>query len=134
MVVVVDTNCLLASIPPLSKYFWLYEAFKDEKFSWVVSNEILMEYEEKIADKYSQKTADIVLSILSVAPNVIFTTPFFNWNLIAQDPDDNKFVDAAISSNANYLITNDKDFNVLKKVDFPKVEIISLNEFKKNLS
>ncbi len=134
MVVVVDTNCLLASIPPLSKYFWLYEAFKDEKFSWVVSNEILMEYEEKIADKYSQKTADIVLSILSVAPNVIFTTPFFNWNLIAQDPDDNKFVDAAISSNANYLITNDKDFNVLKKVDFPKVEIISLNEFKKHLS
>lgn len=134
MVVVVDTNCLLASIPPLSKYFWLYEAFKDEKFSWVVSNEILMEYEEKIADKYSQKTADIVLSILSVAPNVIFTTPFFNWNLIAQDPDDNKFVDAAISSNANYLITNDKDFNALKKVDFPKVEIISLNEFKKHLS
>lgn len=134
MVVVVDTNCLLASIPPLSKCFWLYEAFKDEKFSWVVSNEILMEYEEKIADKYSQKTADIVLSILSVAPNVIFTTPFFNWNLIAQDPDDNKFVDAAISSNANYLITNDKDFNVLKKVDFPKVEIISLNEFKKHLS
>lgn len=74
--VVVDTNCPLASIPPLSKYFWLYDAFREEKFKWVISNEILMEYEEKIADKCSQKTANIVLSILCVAPNVIFTTPF----------------------------------------------------------
>lgn len=72
MVVVIDTNCLLASIPPQSKYYWLYEAFKTERFHWAVSNEILSEYEEKISDRYSGKTATLVLSVLSVAPNVIF--------------------------------------------------------------
>jgi predicted nucleic acid-binding protein len=57
MKIVVDTNCLLASIPPKSDYYWLYEAFRDEKFDWVVSNEVINEYEELLAQKYSQNTA-----------------------------------------------------------------------------
>ena len=47
MRVVIDTNCLLASIPPLGAYYWLYEAFEQERFEWAVSNEILTEYDEK---------------------------------------------------------------------------------------
>ncbi len=41
MKVVIDTNCLIASIPTFSKYFWLYEEFKRGSFEWVTSNEIL---------------------------------------------------------------------------------------------
>jgi len=36
-----------------------------------------------------------------------------------KDEDDNKFVDCAIAANAGYLITHDKDFNILKQTDFP---------------
>ena len=43
---VIDTNCLVASIIPRSPYYRLYELFKAEAFEWVVSNEILTEYEE----------------------------------------------------------------------------------------
>ncbi|GIL21870.1 MAG: hypothetical protein BroJett042_03830 [Bacteroidota bacterium] len=117
MLAVIDTNCLLASIPPQS------EAFKNERFNWAVSNEILTEYEEKITNRYSNRTATLVLSLLSVAPNVIFAEAFFKWQLIAADPDDNKFADLAIAVNADYLVTNDKDFHVLKKTDFPKVNV-----------
>lgn len=130
MLVVIDTNCLLASIPPQSTHYWLYEAFNMKQFDWVVSNEILTEYEEKITDRYSLNTAAHVLSILSVAFNVIFAEPFFKWQLIEADPDDNKFADLAISSNADYLVTNDKDFNCLKSMDFPKINVVSLSEFK----
>jgi predicted nucleic acid-binding protein len=77
MVVVIDTNCLLASIPPQSSYYWLYLAFKEESFEWLISNEIMTEYEEKITSRYSGKTANHILSILSVAPNVIFNEPYF---------------------------------------------------------
>ena len=45
------------------------------------------------------------------------------------DPDDNKFVDIAISSNSTYLVTNDHHFDVLKQLDFPSVNIVSLKEF-----
>ena len=43
--------------------------------------------------------------------------------------DDNKFVDCAIASNAHYLATNDKHFNILKGIEFPKVQVINVNEF-----
>jgi len=61
--------------------------------------------------------------------NTIKTEIYFKWGLITQDYDDNKFVDAAISSNANFLISNDKHYNILKKNRFPNVTVINLEEF-----
>jgi putative PIN family toxin of toxin-antitoxin system len=130
MIAVIDTNCLLASIPPQSDNYWLYTAFKEERFTWLISNEIMTEYEEKLIFMYSEKTANLVLSILSVAPNIIFGEPYFKWNLVEGDEDDNKFVDLTIAGNADYLVTNDKHFNPLKMIDFPKLNIITLAEFK----
>jgi putative PIN family toxin of toxin-antitoxin system len=130
MKVVIDTNCLIASIPRSNPEFWLYRAFKDKQFEWVISNEIMLEYEEKLAVFYSVPTADLVLTVLTLASNVVFAEPFLKWNLIAADPDDNKFADLAISSNANYLVTNDRHFQVLKNLDFPTVKAVTLEEFK----
>lgn len=130
MLAVIDTNCLLASISPKSKYYWLYEVFMQQKFNWLISNEVLTEYEEKIGEIYSVKAANLVLNILSVAPNVIYSEPYFKWNLITQDLDDNKFVDLAIAGNADHIVTNDKHFAHLKSIDFPKLSIVDLNEFK----
>ena len=91
----------------------------------------MTEYEEKLANIYSQRTADLVLSVLSVAPNVIFAEPYFKWSLVEKDADDNKFSDLTIAGNADYLVTNDKDFAPLKTIDFPKLNIVTLDEFKK---
>jgi uncharacterized protein len=49
--------------------------------------------------------------------------------LIAEDLNNNKFVDCAIASNAICLVSNDNHFQVLKKIDFPKVTIFTLSEF-----
>jgi putative PIN family toxin of toxin-antitoxin system len=131
MIAVIDTNCLLASIPPQSSHYWLYLAFKEQRFEWLISNEIMAEYEEKLAGRYSEKTANLVLSVLSVAPNVIFGEPYFKWNLVDKDPDDNKFADLTIAGSADYLVTNDKHFNPLKTIDFPKINIVTMDEFKR---
>jgi putative PIN family toxin of toxin-antitoxin system len=131
MLAVIDTNCLLASIPPQSSHYWLYQAFRQEQFQWLISNEILSEYEEKLAELYSENTANIVLSILSVAPNVIYAEVYFKWNLVNKDPDDNKFVDLTIAGSADYLVTNDKHFAPLKKLEFPKLNIVTLDQFKR---
>jgi predicted nucleic acid-binding protein len=56
---------------------------------------------------------------------------FYKWLLITADPDDNKFVDCAISANANSIVTNDKHFNILKDIAFPKVNVIDIDLFKK---
>lgn len=134
MKVVIDTNCLIASIPKKNPEYWLYEAFDKKKFDWYISNEILLEYEEKLADFYSPRTANLVINILLIAVNVYQQEPFFKWNLIINDPDDNKFADLAISANVNYLITNDRHFRVLKDIPFPTVTVVTLEKFKEIVS
>lgn len=83
-----------------------------------------------LSSYYSTQTAEIVLNLLSVARNVIYAEAYFKWNLITNDPDDNKFVDLAIAGNADYIVTNDKHFDVLKGLDFPELNVVSLNQFR----
>lgn len=134
MRVVIDTNCLIASIPANGDYFWLYLAFRTNQFTWVVSTEILEEYEEQLSEFYSPETADIVLKILTTSPNVELAVPYFRLGLMVNDPDDNKFSDLAISTNAHYLVSNDRHFNIFKKIDFPPLNVVKLQEFKKILN
>jgi len=42
--------------------------------------------------------------------------PYFNWALISADPDDNKFVDCAISGAAKFIVIEHKHFAVLEKI------------------
>lgn len=130
MRVVIDTNCLIASIPANGDYFWLYLAFRTNHFTWVVSTEILEECEEQLSEFYSPETADIVLKILTTAPNVEFAVPYFRLGLMTNDPDDNKFADLAISTNAHYLVSNDRHFNIFKDIKFPPLNIVNIQEFK----
>ena len=102
---VVDTNCLLASINPRGAYFKLYELFMAKAFEWVVSNEILTEYEEQVTRRYSVGTAQQVHEVLTMASNTYFQEAHYKWQLIEADPDDNKFVDVAVAANADLLIT-----------------------------
>ena len=130
MKIVLDTNCLLASIPNKSPYRWLFEKFRKKRFTLCFTNEILEEYYEILSSYYSKELADNVINEILNSPNIEQITVYYKWNLITADPDDNKFVDCAISSNASFIITNDRHFNVLKKVDFPKVNYLSIQEFK----
>ena len=59
-----------------------------------------------------------------------YITKYYRWELIEQDYDDNKFADCAIACNAHYLATNDKHFTISKRIAFPKVNVISVDEFK----
>lgn len=43
-----------------------------------------------------------------------FGTVYFDFNLIQADPDDNKFVDCAITAGARYVVTEDHHYDVIK--------------------
>ncbi|MBN2402152.1 MAG: putative toxin-antitoxin system toxin component, PIN family [Spirochaetes bacterium] len=126
---VLDTNILLVSISDESQFHWIFNKIKNKKIDLVISNDILTEYNEIISQKFNFFTAEYVCEFLSLASNVHKVTPYFFWNLIDADKDDNKFVDCAIASNADYIVTNDKHFDVLKNIEFPKINIINFNEF-----
>jgi len=134
MKVVLDTNCLLVSVSQKSPYHRLWQAFGTGKFTLCYTSEILQEYEELLLRYYSQRTVDIVMEMLLNFPNTVRIIPYYNWNLISADPDDNKFVDCAFNAGADCIVTNDKHFNVLKDIDFPKINIVDIDIFKKIIS
>ena len=129
MIVVLDTNILVVSLTSMSPYHKIFTALKNNRFILAVSTEILMEYQEIISDKYSVRAAHEFLNLLSELPNVLFTTVYYNWQLIQADKEDNKFVDCAIAAAADYLVTEDSHFNILRQLDFPKVNLADINAF-----
>lgn len=129
MKIVLDTNVLLVSITPRSLYFPLFESFLNEEFELCVTTEILLEYEEILKKYVGVELASIILRIIENAPNTEFVTRYFEWELIKVDPDDNKFVDCAIASSAKLIVTDDKHFNVLEEIKFPKVVTMRLEPF-----
>ena len=131
--IVLDTNCLIAILPSKSPYHQIWIDFLAERLEICVSTEILLEYEEIITQIISRDFADIVIKTLLNKRNLIRITPMWRFNLIASDPDDNKFVDCAIVANATFIVSNDKHFNSLKDCDFPKIDVKRIEEFSKML-
>ena len=70
-----------------------------------------------------------MLKALAFAPNTYRQEAYYKWQLIADDPDDNKFVDVAVAASADFLVSNDRHFQVLRQVPFPRVPLVSFQEF-----
>jgi putative PIN family toxin of toxin-antitoxin system len=127
--VVLDTNCLLQSLSQRSSFYCVWEAFIAGKYILCVTTEILEEYEEIIASHMSPSVAKLAIEIILRANNVKRVDAHYRFGLITADEDDNKFVDCAIVSNANYIVSDDKHFNILQTIPFPHVEVKRLIEF-----
>ncbi len=127
--IVLDTNCLLQSVSHRSRFYRVWQDFVLGRYSLCVTTEILEEYEEILSRCMSPVVARLVVETILRSPNVVRVDAQFRFRLITVDPDDNKFVDCAIISNAEFIVTNDQHFNELKAISFPHVEIRSIEEF-----
>ena len=132
-IVVLDTNCLVQSISQRSGYYPVWKSFISGEYDLCVSTEILEEYEEVIGNLMSPLAAKIVIEAILKAPNTKRLDPHFRFRLIEKDPDDNKFVDCAISAGADYIVSEDAHFRILKYIPFPTVYVIRLDEFMKEI-
>ena len=102
MKIVLDTNCLLVSVPGKSNYHCILTAFQQGRYTLCCSNDILLEYEEMLMRFYPKMAGD-VLNFIFYSPNLLMVMPFFQWNLIHADPDDNKFVNCALNAGVDYI-------------------------------
>lgn len=91
--------------------------------------EILEEYEEIIGKKITPGVARNVVEAIARLSSTCYQEAYFHFGLIEKDVDDNKFVDCAIASEAEYVVSNDAHFKVLKKIEWPKVEVLSLEQY-----
>lgn len=133
MTVILDCNIIVMSLTSKSTYHRIYTGLVNGDFKLSVSDGIMLEYGEIIERKYNVRVAKAFISLLRELPNVLHTTVYFDWQLIQADTDDNKYIDCAIASRTDCIVTEDRHFQILKQVPFPKVQTISIDQFLKKL-
>jgi putative PIN family toxin of toxin-antitoxin system len=126
--VVIDTNILLVSISEKSSIHWIFQLIIENEIDVYLTNDIFIEYEEIVIQKMGSEAFSSFFEVIKNLNNIYFIDTYFKFNLLLDD-DDNKFVDCAIASNADFILTEDKDFNVLKQIQFPKVNVLSISQF-----
>ena len=132
--VVLDTNALIQSLPSRSPYHQIWTDFMEGKYCLCVSNEILSEYEEILAIHTSPEVAHNVIEAIARHPQTLYRESYYHFHLLRDiDQDDDKFVDCAITAGADYIVTEDNHFNILKQIPFPILNILTLDEFKEKL-
>ena len=127
--VVLDTNCLISSLSRRGQYYPVWKGLQTGEYVLCVSTEILEEYAEIITQKMSVEVATNVIHLLLESQYVELINPYFSLQLIEADHDDDKFVDCAFAANATFIVSDDKHYDVLKDIEFPKLLVIKLKEF-----
>ncbi|MCQ2340510.1 MAG: putative toxin-antitoxin system toxin component, PIN family [Paludibacteraceae bacterium] len=131
--IVLDTNCLLQALPSKSPYHKIWEDVLEGKISLCVNTDILEEYEEVIARKSSPQIAHNVVEAIARLSTTTYQEVYMHFELLTEDVDDNKFVDCAVASNAEYIVTNDKHFAPLEQIQWPRIAIVTIKEFLKQI-
>ena len=127
--IVLDTNCLISSLSRRGQYYAVWKGLQNGEYILCVSTDILNEYAEIITQKMSVDVAIHVIHLLLESEYVELINPYFRLQLIEADHDDDKFVDCAFAANATYIVSDDKHYDVLKEIDFPKLFVLKLKEF-----
>src|SRR5690242_7351725 len=80
-------------------------------------HEILFEYEEVVTALSGASSWRAIIAFFEglsrLRGNVLFIEPKFRFQVIIADLDDNKFVDCAIASNTEFILTSDHHFDEL---------------------
>jgi len=114
MLVVVDTNVLISALARQSPIAPLFRTIAKGELRLAITSAIVLEYEEIAAERGGPAFAAKVmhwLSLVSASWGTIEQVhPSYQFRVISADPDDNKFVDCAITANADFVITHDTDY------------------------
>jgi putative PIN family toxin of toxin-antitoxin system len=127
--IVLDTNCLLQSLPSKSPYHKIWTDILGGRISLCVNTEILDEYEEILSQKINSEVATNVVEAIARLHTTTYQEIYVHFGLIHDDEDDNKFADCAVASGAEFIVTNDKPYNILTKTPWPNIKVINIREF-----
>ena len=128
MKVVLDTNVLISAIffsgPPST----ILSAWIDDEFELVVSTEILEEYREvaiRIGDEFPDVELGPVLN--RIVSNALLVIPVQLPDDACADRDDIKFLECAVASRADCVVSGDRA--LLRSSGYEGVVVVTPREF-----
>jgi len=131
MRIILDTNVFISGI------FWegnfcsqIINKWKNKNFDLIISIPILNELIKTLRNFKIQMPEEMIENWKKlIIENSITVEPKGRIEIIKDDPDDNKFIEAAISGNAEFIITQDN--HLLKLKYYHGIKIITPEEFLK---
>lgn len=132
MRLVLDTNTIIRAATGHGAVREILDLWLEGKFQILISTSILLEYEEVLhRPKFKFPNWAIVNFLHPFLNHAIQISPRKTYNLVLDDPEDNKFLDCAIEGKADFIITNDSHLLKLKSIE--DIRIITPNKFLKLL-
>ena len=130
MKVIIDTNVVVsAALRDRDPETVILFVAGQPDFQWVVSNPILEEYKEVLAREKFALPSDLLHSWLKMFEALTTTIEVDVEVDFSRDRQDAKFLECALASEAEYLVTGDKDFSEAQKM--LSTTIISVALFKR---
>ena len=126
--VIIDTNVFITIFKKNGKNRWMFDKIISGEWILCISNDIFWEYWEILIEKTTPAIAENIINFIIAHPYIKLVENYFHLNLIDIDKDDNKFCDTFFTTNAVYLISNDKHFNILKEIEFPKIPVFTTQQ------
>ena len=130
--VVLDTNVLISATFWTGTSFCVFQLVEQGSLILILSKEILQEYDEIVhSDEIVQKPAyqqERISAVKKVLELATLVEPQQRITVIKEDPDDDKFLEAAVEGKATHLISQDKK-HILPIKEFHGIKIVTPEEF-----
>lgn len=90
------------------------------------STDILSEYQRVLRRDFDYSDEEIIYIMEKILSFIALVTPKQKVDVVKEDPDDNKIIECAIASSAEYIVTYDKHLLNLKA--YKEIKIIKPEE------
>ncbi len=128
MKVVLDTNIFISGIHWSGPSEKILKMWFDNRFEFICSEPIMEEIIKTLMNFRIPLSIDELLEwIIIISERAVIVKPSKKLDIIKDDSDDNKFLEAAITGNAQYIISQDK--HLLNIKEFKGIKIVKPKEF-----
>ena len=125
---VLDTNVVISGIFWKGAPFEILEAWQKRRFLLVISPPVLDEYRRVLDEMTKQRPIPVLSSILEIIElHSEMVTPVRFPERVCSDPDDDKFLEAALAARADYVVSGDAA--LLKIKNHQGIQIVRPRQF-----
>jgi uncharacterized protein len=112
---VLDTNVFISGVFWKGPPFEVPRAWQEERFRLAISLPIFQEYRRALAELTRVRAVPVLTSVLRIIElHSEMVEPVSFAKPVCSDPDDDKFLEAAIAASADYVVSGDKALLNLK--------------------
>jgi len=134
MKAVLDTNVLISSVLSTGTPHRVVVAGYEGAYQLIATQATIREFRDtllKYPDRFQLTAEEVQKEVETVQYFAKIVEPTESISIVADDPDDDKFVEAAVAGNADYLVSGDQHLLSLGAVR--GIDIVTPREFCEHL-